>query len=117
SVEAAGIAVTLDTGTDLGDVPAFADVSAYRIAQEALTNVMRHAKAHAATVSVSREGDDLVIEVTDDGRGASVSQLGTGHGIAGMRERAAALGGTFEAGPLPAGGFRVAAHLPLTRGA
>ena len=117
TVEQAGVHVTLDVADDLGDVPAYVDVSAYRIVQEAITNVVRHAQASAARVVVRREGDELTLEIADDGLGASAEAGAEGHGIAGMRERVAALGGTFSAGPVQGGGFRVAARLPLTRGA
>jgi len=116
TVEQAGVHVSLDVAGDLGDVPAYVDVSAYRIVQEAITNVARHAQASTARVIVRREGDELTLEIADDGRGAETGVLGEGHGIAGMRERVAALSGTFEAGPVEGGGFRVAARLPLTRG-
>jgi signal transduction histidine kinase len=113
SVEDAGVAVSLDVTGELADLPAYADVSAYRIVQEALTNVVRHAAATRATVRLKRERDAILVEVTDDGR-ALLGVPVEGHGMAGMRERAAALGGTFEAGPLAGGGFQVSAVLPLT---
>jgi signal transduction histidine kinase len=82
----------------------------YRIVQEALTNVTRHARARRVTVRLAVGGDDgMSVEVVDDGVGGAP---GPGNGIAGMRERAAALGGTVYAGPAPGGGFRVAARLP-----
>jgi len=118
SVTAAGIEVTLDSADGLDEVPAFVDVSAYRIVQEALTNVVRHAGASHVTVSLAIDGTDLVLAVVDDGRGGTGSAGTTdGHGISGMRERVAALGGTFEAGAVPGGGFRVAARLPSSTGA
>jgi len=117
AVEQAGVRVTLDVVGDLGDIPAYAGVSAYRIVQEALTNVARHANASSARVAVGREGDELVLEIADDGRGATAQTVAEGHGIAGMRERVAALGGAFVAGPVAGGGFRVAARLPLAKGA
>jgi signal transduction histidine kinase len=80
--------------------------------QEALTNVLRHAGKASVTIDVRRDGDSLAIEVTDDG--ASEAGAEEGHGIAGMRERASALGGTFHAGSMPEGGWRVAAVLPVT---
>jgi signal transduction histidine kinase len=119
-VEDAGIEVSLEAG-DLGGVPAYVDVSAYRIVQEALTNVVRHAKATAVRVIVRREGGGLLIEVRDNGAGTHAGAMGAdeieslGHGIPGMRERAAALGGTFEAGPDPAGGFVARAVLPFQK--
>jgi len=117
AVEQAGVHVTLEIAEDLGDVPAYADVSAYRIVQEAITNVVRHAQASSARVVVRREGEELVLVIADNGRGTTAEAVAEGHGIAGMRERVAALGGTFEAGPVAGGGFRVAARLPLARGA
>ncbi|NTU71381.1 MAG: sensor histidine kinase [Coriobacteriia bacterium] len=109
----AGVEVALDVAESLDELPALVDASAYRIVQEALTNVVRHAGPCAVTVRVRRVGDDLTIEVADSGVGAS-AEVSAGHGLAGMRERALALGGTFEAGPRSEGGFRVAAMLPIT---
>ena len=94
-------------------LPAGVDLSAYRIVQEALTNTLRHAGAARAEVTVRALDGMLELEVVDDGRGAPGPSAGAGRGIAGMRERAAMLGGTLEAGPLPGGGFRVHARLPL----
>jgi signal transduction histidine kinase len=88
------------------------DLSAYRIVQEALTNVVRHAGPATARVRIRYAPDSVDVEVVDDGRGGD-PRPGDGHGIAGMRERAALYGGSLEAGPLPGGGFRVAAHLPV----
>ena len=85
------------------------ELAAYRIVQEALTNVTRHARAGSATVRLGYD-DGVTIEVLDDGVGGTAE---AGNGIRGMQERAAALGGQVEAGPRPGGGFRVAAHLPL----
>lgn len=116
-VEEAGVAVEVHVG-DLGEVPAYAEVSAYRIVQEALTNVVRHAHARRAIVTLRKEGEALAIEVTDDGTSASAQTTAVpGHGIAGMRERVVALGGDFSAGPAAGGGFRVAATIPLSGGA
>jgi signal transduction histidine kinase len=96
------------------ELPAGVDLSAYRIVQEALTNTLRHARATRAEVTV-RFGDGAVeLEIRDDGRGSpDLLVNGAGQGLVGMRERAALLGGTLEAGPLPGGGYRVHAHLPL----
>jgi signal transduction histidine kinase len=98
-------------------VPSAVDRAAYRIAQEALTNALRHAGPASALVTVRYEPDHLVVEVLDDGRGPEPSKStvepGGGHGIAGMRERALALGGEFDAGPHPLGGFQVRAFLPV----
>jgi signal transduction histidine kinase len=96
--------------------PAAVDVAAYRIVQESLTNVMRHAGERArATVTVSHGDQAVEIDVVDDGLGAAAAAGGThgGHGIVGMRERAATVGGTVSAGANPGGGFRVRAHLPF----
>src|SRR6185437_16875468 len=82
--------------------------------QESLTNPIRHAGPATAAVALGYASHELHIDVTDTGRGrAVIAGNGDGHGLAGMRERAAAVGGTVEAGPGPAGGFRVAARLPL----
>jgi signal transduction histidine kinase len=93
------------------------DQAAYRIVQESLTNVLRHAGPASASVRVAYEPDRLVVEVVDDGHaqeaGAGAPSPGTGHGIAGMRERAVALAGRLEAGGRTGGGFRVRASLPF----
>jgi signal transduction histidine kinase len=91
-----------------------AEVAAYRIVQEALTNTVRHAAAGSATVRLAWNDDGLVVTVTDDGRGQGLASL-AGHGLVGMRERAAACGGSAEIGPAPGGGFRVRAHLPYAQ--
>jgi signal transduction histidine kinase len=88
------------------------DVSAYRIVQEALTNTLRHARATRAEVTVRYGADALEVEVRDDGTATADGQAG-GLGVVGMRERAALMGGTLDAGPLPRGGYRVHARLPL----
>jgi signal transduction histidine kinase len=92
-------------------LPAELDRAAFRIAQEALTNVRRHAGPQArATLTIGYGSHELTVRVDDDGTGGAPD--GDGNGIAGMRARAAALGGTLSAGPGPAGGFRVEARLP-----
>jgi signal transduction histidine kinase len=88
------------------------------VAQEALTNVMRHAGPATVEVRLEYHEEALTVDVTDTGRGLSVvdgrsSATGGGHGIRGMRERVTTLGGEFAAGPLPGGGFAVHARLPL----
>jgi signal transduction histidine kinase len=89
------------------------DLAAYRIIQESLTNTIRHARAATAVVSLSYGQEDLRIEVSDTGRGAGPGAgVSSGHGLTGMRERAAAVGGTVQAGPGDGGGFRVVARLP-----
>ncbi len=97
-------------------LPASVDLSAYRIVQEALTNTLRHSGASSAEVTVSVDADALELDVRDDGRGGDGGASGgCGRGLAGMRERAALVGGSVEAAPLPEGGFRVHARLPLER--
>jgi signal transduction histidine kinase len=112
----AGLETTFTVTGDQVPLPAAVDLAAYRIVQESLTNAIRHAGPATAAVSLGYHHDELRIDVTDTGRGQSVSaatgQSG-GHGLAGMRERAAAVGGTVETGPGPGGGFRVAARLPF----
>jgi signal transduction histidine kinase len=94
-------------------VPGAVDLAAYRILQEALTNVVRHAGASTAVLTIGY-GDVLVVQVEDDGRGVgSGSQAADGVGIMGMRERATAIGGTLDVSEAPAGGFRVRAVLPV----
>ena len=114
----AGVAITVDCDARPATVPAAVDLAAYRIVQEALTNVMRHAGVNAtATVTIRHEADAVRIEVVDDGRGASAAvdaDRRGGHGIAGMSERAATVGGDVIAGPRPGGGFAVRARLPLS---
>ncbi|MFF0256645.1 sensor histidine kinase [Micromonospora zamorensis] len=114
----AGLAVDLRVTGDVRDLPAAVDLSAYRVVQEALTNVLRHAGVANAEVRVDYCADEVTVEVTDEGTG--VRRDGTdpvddesGHGLAGMRERVAALGGRLSAGPRAGGGFRVYARLPV----
>jgi signal transduction histidine kinase len=108
----AGVHVDLDVSADR-DVPEGVALAVYRIVQEALTNVVKHAAPTRCRVRVGRTGRDVLIDVTDDGPGRSSRPAGTGgHGIVGMRERAALFGGELEAAPGPHGGFRVTARLP-----
>jgi signal transduction histidine kinase len=93
-------------------VPSPVGQAAFRIVQEALTNVLRHAGASSAHVLVTTSGANLQVEVTDDGRGGTVGT--EGHGLRGMEERAAALGGSVVTGPRVEGGWRVLAQLPLS---
>ncbi|MGW5414172.1 sensor histidine kinase [Actinomadura geliboluensis] len=99
------------------DVPEAVGLSAYRIVQEALANVVRHAPGAATRVAVAEDGGRLAVLVVNGPPpappAAPLEERGTGHGIVGMRERVRLVGGTLEAGPLPDGGFRVAARLPL----
>ena len=87
------------------------ELSAYRIVQEALTNAHRHTNATRVTVRLAYRDADLEVTVENDG--ATPAQQGTGHGLIGMRERAAVLGGQLDASPVPGGGFRVVARLPV----
>jgi signal transduction histidine kinase len=94
-------------------LPPGAGLTVYRIAQESLTNVLKHAGPDPlVTVLVQWLPDAIVLEVSDDGRGASAGADGLGQGLLGMRERATMFGGTVSAGPRPGGGFRVRARLP-----
>ena len=114
-VAGAGRSVEVTVEGERVELPLAVDLACYRIVQEALTNVARHAGPAAATVRLAFGVGEVVVEVTDDGRGAAggVHPDGGGHGIAGMRERAVALGGELAAGPRPEGGFCVRARLPL----
>ncbi|MFB7496700.1 sensor histidine kinase [Streptomyces sp. NPDC056161] len=100
------------------EVPEAVGLSAYRIVQEALANVVRHAPGAPTHVSVSRDGERLTVLVVNDPPpeppAGPLEVGGTGHGLVGMRERVRLVGGTIDVGPLPDGGFRVAARLPLT---
>jgi signal transduction histidine kinase len=106
----AGVHVDIDWRGSREPLPADIDLSAFRIIQEAVTNVARHASTDHCQILLDQQDGQLSIAVTDRGRGGSVA--GTGYGITGMRERATLLGGEFAAGPRPGGGFRVAARLP-----
>jgi signal transduction histidine kinase len=127
----AGVQVDVNRRGTPRELPAGFDLSAYRIVQEALTNVVKHARTSSCQVLVGYGRDELVLEVTDNGAGLPAMALageatpdsvfrdaigGSGHGIIGMRERVSLLGGEFSAGPLPGYGFQVSAHLPLPAG-
>jgi signal transduction histidine kinase len=112
---AAGLPVTVTvTGTER-PLPAEADQAAYRIVQEALTNVSRHAGQACASVHLHYAPESLSIQVDDDGTGAGAASRssGPGLGLVGMRERVSALGGRLHTGPQDDGGFRVYAELPV----
>jgi signal transduction histidine kinase len=126
----AGVRVDVTRCGQPRELPASIDLSAYRIVQEALTNVVKHARTSACQVLIGYGRDELVLEVTDNGAGLPAMALagdvaprhglqdaigGSGHGIIGMRERVSLLSGEFSAGPLPGYGFQVSAHLPLPR--
>jgi len=118
---AAGLPIVTEVSGPRVTLPAAVDLTAYRIIQESLTNVARHAPGAPVTIRITYRPHEILIEVLDDGHvltsvGASANQplsMGPGSGIPGMRERAVALGGHLDAGTRPGGGFRIAAHLPL----
>ena len=111
----AGVQVEVEWLGSRDPLPADIDLSAFRLIQEAVTNVVRHAGTKRCLVWIDQQDGYLSIEVTDSGRGgpATGPAAGTGYGITGMRERASLLGGDFSAGPRPGGGFQVAARLPV----
>jgi signal transduction histidine kinase len=123
SVRAAGLPVHLVVNGRGAALPPAVDVSAYRIVQEALTNVLKHAGSAHAEVSIGYVDDSVTIEVTDDGLGLEAADMvwaeaaQGGRGLAGMRERVALFGGDLRAGPRPDGGFAVRARLPVDDGA
>ena len=109
----AGLEVTVDATGDARELPSALDIAAYRILQEAITNVIRHAGPSRTLIGVHYRERELLISVADDGRGPKPGTDGSGRGIAGMRERCELLGGSLTAGPRPGGGFAVQAALPL----
>lgn len=112
ATEAAGVQVAVQWRGERRPLPADLELSAFRIVQEAVTNVVRHADTSSCQVRIDYRDEELRIEVTDGGRGCPAP--GLGYGIAGMRERVGLLHGEFSAGPRPEGGFRVTATLPLS---
>jgi signal transduction histidine kinase len=106
-----GVPVTVDIRGTPGDLPAAVDLAAYRLVQESLTNVLRHAGPAGATVEIEHEPEALTVTVTDTGPGGAMNEAG--QGINGMRDRVTTLGGTFAAGPRLTGGFRVRGTFPL----
>ena len=115
-VREAGLPVELYVDGERRELAVGIELSAYRIVQEALTNVVKHADVPASRVRIAYEERVLSIEVTDDGRARPVPD-GAGHGLLGMRERVNLYGGQLQAGPLPGRGFRVLARLPLSEAA
>ncbi|MEV4105048.1 sensor histidine kinase [Nonomuraea sp. NPDC049649] len=111
-VQASGLKVHTELSGPLDRLPVEVDLAATRIIREALTNVARHSGAGEARLAVTAGDGLIMIRVEDDGPGVTYTE-GSGFGLRGMRERAAALGGSLEAGPRPEGGFRVLATLPL----
>jgi signal transduction histidine kinase len=120
-VQDAGLRVWINIDGQRRPVPQGIDLSAYRIIQEALTNVIKHAATSSADVTISYRPDSVTVEITDQGRQipgtpqapVPAAKNGSGHGIIGMRERVAVFGGEFAAGPAPGGGFRVRACFPI----
>jgi signal transduction histidine kinase len=113
-VTAAGLPTTLViTGRPPRILPPTVDLAAYRIAQESLTNAIRHAGPATATVHVAYDHHEVRVRITDTGSGPPLVPTPAGHGLIGMRERATAAGGRLDAGRAPGGGFEVTAHLPL----
>jgi signal transduction histidine kinase len=112
SIGATGLRVELSLDGDLDGLPPGVELSCYRIVQEALTNTLKHSGARSARVNVSGQADDVRLCVCDDGPDAPVIGRVGGQGLIGMRERAAAYGGTLSAGPDPGGGYVVEAVLP-----
>ena len=110
-VREAGMPVELRIEGDPEPLPPGVDVSAYRILQEALTNALKHAGPARASVLVRYGPKELELEISDDGRSSGKGD-GTGHGLVGMRERVAVVGGVLESGARPGGGFVVRARLP-----
>ena len=114
ATSAAGTPTTLKSAEPPVPLPAPVGLAVYRIVQESLTNVVRHAGRVATTVGLRQDGGYLYVDVVNEGGAAPAAFTdGTGAGLAGMRERAAALGGTLDAGPRPGGGFAVRARLPV----
>jgi signal transduction histidine kinase len=109
-VTAAGIKVTLDVRGSRRELLPGLDLAAYRVAQEALTNVIKHSGAASCQVTIQYAAEAVSLEITDDGSRAAGNR--NGHGIKGMRERVALYDGTFQAGPGPEGGFTVTARFP-----
>jgi signal transduction histidine kinase len=111
-VKAAGLPVEIRVEGSPAELPPGVDVSAYRIIQEALTNVLKHAGPAHATVVVRYAGDAVELEVVDDGAGSGAGG-GSGHGLVGIRERVGVYGGELESGARPDGGFGLRVRLPL----
>ena len=119
SLDGTGITVQVTVEGDRVPLSSGVDLAAFRIAQEGLTNVGKHAGPAHAEVQIRYGADDLEIEICDDGRGAAsdLGSIGGGHGLVGMRERVELYGGSLSTGPRSGGGFRVVARLPYRAGA
>jgi signal transduction histidine kinase len=105
--------VDLELTGDLGALPPGVELSCFRIVQEALTNTLKHSGARHAAVSVQGDAHGVTVRVRDDGRGKVTEGSASGQGLIGLRERAAAYGGTLSAGPADSGGYLVEAVLPV----
>jgi len=114
STRQAGLPTTLTVTGENRHLPPSVEIATYRIVQESLTNVLRHAGPADATVCLQYQADSLTVSIIDTGTNSSTTSEGSGHGIIGMRERAHAVGGTLSAGPQHTGGFQVTARLPLS---
>jgi len=118
-LRASGLPVEISVRGVPGVLPPGVDVSAYRIVQEALTNALKHAGPARARVEIAYDEDSVLVEVTDDGAGADAASNGaqvpgSGHGLVGIRERVAIVGGDLHAGPRPTGGYAISARLPYS---
>jgi signal transduction histidine kinase len=119
-VQDAGLKVWINVEGQRGAVPPGIELSAYRIVQEALTNVIKHSGSSSANVTIGYRPDSVTVEITDPGADTPpirvpAQRTGSGHGIIGMRERVAVFGGEFAAGPRPEGGFCVRACFPVAK--
>jgi len=112
-VKGAGLTVDLELTATPEVIPPAIGHAGYRIVQEGLTNVLRHSTAEHACVRIGQAEGALLVEVLDDGKPSTAGGAGGGHGVLGMRERAAALGGTCEAGRAPGGGWQIRARIPI----
>lgn len=113
TVRAAGLDVDVAISGEVRPLPPGLELSVYRIVQEALTNVLKHAQASSARVLIGYRPDAVTIDVVDDGTAEATGGAPAGHGLTGMHQRARVFGGTAVAGPAPGGGWRVRAELPV----
>ena len=113
TVREAGLPVELTVEGERRELAPGVDLAAYRVVQEALTNALKYAGPARAWVSVNWAGDELELQVENDGQGDDNGQGGGGHGLVGMKERISVVGGTLESGPRPGGGVVVKARIPI----